>query len=334
MDLGVGTDAYTMRLFTLMATLPASLLSDVSDITKKGLYELAKPLEMLETYSPGDPIVRQVAERMRAFRDAVEPAMSDAMQLAFSIALKTNTLIPLEKRLGYSVAQSIVESAKALAQEIDTTETKKAIEDLMQKKAQPLPENLTLDDDPEIDRLKRRAAEMTKVLGKHYDWRELRDAETNKILDDADAKVLESKSKNIERYMVAYGQSIADQIVAGDSASEIMEATAKKAMANIISFIGDEAMAKGAMMAAEGNPMAIAMFAAGTAAYATAAYLGSTAKKSNATTSASSGSSAPSNSYYNLRVDATFADGESIARRFAQMQKAASQRGLIPQGAY
>ena len=232
----------------------------------------------------------------------------------------------LDADLGYAT-----EMGKFIAEQIKQTGEEIAIEKkLWDTVATPPPANLSLDDDPEINRFKMRAAEMTAVMGRYYDWREIRDAETNDLLDDIDAESTKSRAENIEVYMKSYGQAIAEQIDAGASAAEIMEMVARKAMANVISFIGDEAMAKGAVMAASGNPMAIAMFAAGTAAYATAAYLGSTAKKATVSTPASSNRSEPGNSTYNLRVDATFADGESIARRFAEMQKAASQRGLIP----
>ena len=235
----------------------------------------------------------------------------------------------LDADLGYAkeMGQFIAEETKRIGQEIAI---EKKLWDMTDLPPSAVPD-IPLDDDPEIARFKARAAEMTAVMGRYYDWREIRDEETNKLLDGIDAESTKKRADNIEVYMKSYGQAIAEQINAGASAAEIMEMVARKAMANVISFIGDEAMAKGAVMAAAGNPMAIAMFAAGTAAYATAAYLGSTAKKATVSTPASAGGrSEPGNSYFNLRVDATFADGESIARRFAEMQKAASQRGLVP----
>jgi hypothetical protein len=292
---------------------------------------LKSDLSFLELFPAGDEILRQSRQYLEKVREAFFVAGVEGYNVASESVMGFLDSIPKEQQEGWRLGQRMIRQAKLAAEIAAEGINKEALDKLFATTAQPLPDNLALDDDPEIDRLKRRAMAMTAVMGRYYSWREMRDMETNKILDDVDAESLDKRTKNIEQYMVAYGQSIAAQIVAGDSASEIMEATAKKAMANIISYIGDEAMAKGAVMAAAGNPMAIAMFAAGTAAYATAAYLGSTAKKANATTPASSsGGGGPSNSYYNLRVDATFADGESIARRFAEMQKAASQRGLIP----
>jgi hypothetical protein len=81
--------------------------------------------------------------------------------------------------------------------------------------------------------------------------------------------------------------------------------------------------------------MAIPMAAAGVAAYTAAAYLGAEGKKATTATAASAApaAAAPVNTAFNLRVDAAFADGESIARQFAMMQRSAQSRGLVPAGA-
>jgi len=295
---------------------------------------LTADVSFLELFPPGDKIVRQSREFLAKVREAyIDAAARGYWQATESVTAFFNRLPQNEmmaNAAGESLARTVAESAKIAAKIIDETNTKEALQKLFSTKAPPLPSEMSLDDDPTIDRYKRQAQIMTAVMGRFYDWREIRDAETNALLDARDEESLKKKTANIEEYMKAYGHSIADQIVAGKSASEIMEATARKAMGNIISYIGDEAMAKGAVMAASGNPMAIAMFAAGTAAYATAAYLGSTAKKAVVSTPASSRSAEPGNAYFNLRVDATFADGESIARRFAEMQNAAARRGLLP----
>jgi hypothetical protein len=87
-------------------------------------------------------------------------------------------------------------------------------------------------------------------------------------------------------------------------------------------------MIKSAEYAAEGLwPQAAGMAAAGTLGYTIAAALGGD-KKANA--GPPTERAQPVQNYaYNLRIDASFADSESISRRFAQMQEGARQRGLI-----
>jgi hypothetical protein len=127
---------------------------------------------------------------------------------------------------------------------------------------------------------------------------------------------------------------LVQEMVAGKSATKVAAEMARKAIGDAISAKGDEAMAQAAIYAASFNPMAIPMAAAGVAAYAAAAALGSSAKKSSSATPASAAPpAAPVNTAFNLRVDAAFADGESIARQFAMMQRSAQRRGLVPAGA-
>jgi len=127
---------------------------------------------------------------------------------------------------------------------------------------------------------------------------------------------------------------LVQEMVAGKSATKVAAEMARKAIGDAISAKGDEAMAQAAIYAASFNPMAIPMAAAGAAAYAAAAALGSSAKKGSSATPASAApAAAPVNTAFNLRVDAAFADGESIARQFAMMQRSAQRRGLVPVGA-
>ena len=128
---------------------------------------------------------------------------------------------------------------------------------------------------------------------------------------------------------------LVQEMVAGKSATKVAAEMARKAIGDAISAKGDEAMAQAAIYAASFNPMAIPMAAAGVAAYAAAAALGSSAKKASSGTPASAApaQAAPVNTSFNLRVDAAFADGESIARQFAMMQRSAQRRGLVPVGA-
>jgi len=127
---------------------------------------------------------------------------------------------------------------------------------------------------------------------------------------------------------------LVQEMMAGKSATKVAAEMARKAIGDAISAKGDEAMAQAAIYAASFNPMAIPMAAAGVAAYAAAAALGSSAKKGSSATPASAApAAAPVNTAFNLRVDAAFADGESIARQFAMMQRSAQRRGLVPAGA-
>jgi len=132
-----------------------------------------------------------------------------------------------------------------------------------------------------------------------------------------------------------YGKLAGQQLAEGKKASVVAEALARKAIGGQISALGDQAMVKAAVFLAEGNPMSIPMAAAGVAAYVAAAALGSSSKKAMSATPASAtpAQAAPVNTAFNLRVDAAFADGESIARQFAMMQQAAQRRGLVPVGA-
>jgi hypothetical protein len=131
-----------------------------------------------------------------------------------------------------------------------------------------------------------------------------------------------------------YGKLAGDQLAAGEKASKVAEKLAKKALGAQISALGDKAMAEAAIYAAAFNPMAIPMAAAGVAAYTAAAALGAEGKKATtATPAAAAPAAGPVNTAFNLRVDAAFADGESIARQFAMMQRSAQRRGLVPVGA-
>ena len=132
-----------------------------------------------------------------------------------------------------------------------------------------------------------------------------------------------------------YGKLAGDQLAAGEKASKVAEKLAKKALGAQISALGDKAMVEAAIYAAALNPMAIPMAAAGVAAYTAAAYLGAEGKKATTATPAAAAAPAagPVNTAFNLRVDAAFADGESIARQFAMMQRSAQRRGLVPVGA-
>ena len=114
-----------------------------------------------------------------------------------------------------------------------------------------------------------------------------------------------------------------------------MADAARSALGNIVMAIGDSYAVKAGGAAIESPWLAAKYAAAATVAYTVGAYLGATDKgqgdKSNKTDTPATEKAAPqaTNVTYALRVDAAFADGESIARRFAQMQAAAQSRGLL-----
>jgi hypothetical protein len=124
--------------------------------------------------------------------------------------------------------------------------------------------------------------------------------------------------------VIQSGKMLAQAIVGNKKMAEV----ARAALGNVASGLGDVAMIKSAEYAAEGLwPQAAGMAAAGTLGYTIAAALGGD-KKANA--GPPTERQQPVQNYaYNLRIDSTFADSESISRRFAQMQEGARQRGLI-----
>jgi hypothetical protein len=124
--------------------------------------------------------------------------------------------------------------------------------------------------------------------------------------------------------VIQSGKMLAQAIVGNKKMAEV----ARAALGNVASGLGDIAMIKSAEYAAEGLwPQAVGMAAAGTLGYTIAAALGGD-KKANA--GPPTERAQPVQNYaYNLRIDASFADSESISRRFAQMQEGARQRGLI-----
>lgn len=112
---------------------------------------------------------------------------------------------------------------------------------------------------------------------------------------------------------------------------EKSKTAAQRATAAVVQGLGDMAMVKSGLAAAAGNFAEAAGFSVvGTLAYGIAAKLAPSEKtKTTAPAAATSGGGGTTNTSYNLRVDAAFADGESVARRFAEMQQGAQRRGLI-----
>lgn len=112
---------------------------------------------------------------------------------------------------------------------------------------------------------------------------------------------------------------------------EKSKTAAQRATAAVVQGLGDMAMVKSGLAAAAGNfGEAAAYSVVGTLAYGIAAKLAPSEKtKTTAPAAANTGGGGNSTTNYNLRVDAAFADGESVARRFAEMQQGAQRRGLI-----
>jgi hypothetical protein len=112
---------------------------------------------------------------------------------------------------------------------------------------------------------------------------------------------------------------------------EKSKTAAQRATAAVVQGLGDMAMVKSGLAAAAGNFAEAAGFSVvGTLAYGIAAKLAPSEKtKTTAPAAATGGGGSTTNTSYNLRVDAAFADGESVARRFAEMQQGAQRRGLI-----
>jgi len=185
-------------------------------------------------------------------------------------------------------------------------------------------------DQTEFEAAKQRAIELHDLtFNLNQTAAEFADAQRAKEKAAHDEKVSELTA-GFQEYGKLAGQQLAD----GEKAAKVAEKLAKKAIGGQISALGDQAMVKAAAFAAELNPMAIPMAAAGVAAYSAAAYLGAEGKKAtSATPAAAAPAAAPVNTSFNLRVDAAFADGESIARQFAMMQRSAQRRGLVPVGA-
>jgi len=162
---------------------------------------------------------------------------------------------------------------------------------------------------------------------------ELKAIEDQKLADEQ-AAYDARKAMALDLFQVK-AKLLVQEMAIGKNGFKVMADMARKAIGDAISAKGDEAMAQAAIYAAAFNPQAIPMAAAGVAAYAAAAMLGSSAKKSASSTPAAVApvQAAPVNTSFNLRVDAAFADGESIARQFAMMQRNAQARGLVPVGA-
>lgn len=178
-----------------------------------------------------------------------------------------------------------------------------------------------------------------------FDYAKAGATEALKVYDDFKSKVLAGNGEIVEKteqgltaeqearranYDQFVNQNAKQVAVALQGGATIADA-ARAALGNIVTALGDKAMTQAAIEFATGNiPGAAALTAAGAAAYATGAFLGSTAKKSGSATAATKAAPSPvtNNTSYNLQIDAAFADEESIARSFAKAQALARLRHM------
>jgi hypothetical protein len=178
----------------------------------------------------------------------------------------------------------------------------------------------------------------TKQMEDDHDAeRKARGELTDEEKDARDAERLQSVKDRAGEEMGIYMQNAGKQLAIGKLSAKAAADMARSQLGNVIIGQGDEAMAKAGIMAAELNPLAIPMAAAGLAAYAIGNAMMPTAKPTGTTPAtekpADSGQAATNNYSFNMRVDSVFADGESMARQFAMLQESARARGLLMQGA-
>ena len=152
-------------------------------------------------------------------------------------------------------------------------------------------------------------------------------AEMEAIQQAKEKQIADEKAAKALMFDLAVTQN-AKMLGAAIAANKSMSEVARAAIGNVVSALGDKAMVEASAYAVEGNfVQASAMAAVGTTMYTVASVLGAQ-KKPNA--GPPTERQQPVQNYaYNLRIDAAFADSESISRRFAQMQEGARQRGLI-----
>jgi hypothetical protein len=145
-------------------------------------------------------------------------------------------------------------------------------------------------------------------------------------LTETSEQAKDQHSELYDTYISQNAKMVAVGIASGKSMAEVGQA----AVGAVIEALGAEAFARASIETFKGNFAGAAGFtAAGMAAYATAAALGASGKKASTATAATAATTAAvtnNQTNFNLRVDAAFADEESIARSFARAQSLASNR--------
>ena len=245
------------------------------------------------------------------------------------------TVEELVARIGAKNAAEIAlgEEAAALKRENDQTEQEMELDRLR----------------TELDRIEKHNEEkaaahqrfldfVAKTEQDHIDEIHARGELTEAEKEERDAARLQAFKDRAGEEMGIYMQNAGKQLAIGKLSAKAAADMARSQLGNVIIGQGDEAMAKAGIMAAELNPLAIPMAAAGLAAYAIGNAMMPTAKPNAGSTPATEkpveDKQSTGNSYaFNMRVDSVFADGESMARQFAMMQESARARGLLMQGA-
>jgi hypothetical protein len=141
----------------------------------------------------------------------------------------------------------------------------------------------------------------------------------------ATTKVEEAHSAFYDKWVAGQAKMVGAAIGNGEKMADI----GRKAIGAVLEGLALEMASRASIATLSGNiPAGIGLTAASTAAYAAAAYLGASGKKAATTTAATAAPAAVTNNQtnFNLRVDAAFADEESIARSFARAQSLASNR--------
>jgi hypothetical protein len=156
---------------------------------------------------------------------------------------------------------------------------------------------------------------------------------TTKGIVEADTEANTQMDKAMEDRLASAAKAGYKSMMMQIGQAKTLAEAATSAIGGIVSALGDEFMIRSTAAYLAADPAAgTGYLALAGGAYALAGALGS--KKgpvadTPATASASADYGKTENTTYSLRVDAQFADGESISRRFAQMHEGARQRGLI-----
>jgi hypothetical protein len=148
---------------------------------------------------------------------------------------------------------------------------------------------------------------------------------TEGALGTATAKTEEAHSAFYDKWIAGQAKMLGVAIGNGEKMADI----GRKAIGAVLEGLALEMASRASIATFSGNIAAgIGLTAASTAAYAAAAYLGASGKKAATQTAATAAAPAVTNNQtnFNLRVDAAFADEESIARSFARAQSLASNR--------
>jgi hypothetical protein len=308
---------------------PEAMMKAYGALAAAGLEEEIQKLEVLRQ-AREQALAKSRGELQQAATSGgggAPPAMVDAMLKVTELADGTLKILTDAEAAALEAAAEAAGSNMTTVIEIKRSEYEqlaqmKADHDFIMLGIQTATDNARLAQEAKV------AAERADSAAKAKAELEAAQAEADAYAAErADGRLKMDKKTAQQVYEVTVATN-AKMIAASIAANKSMSEIARAAIGNIISALGDKAMMEAGEMAAAGNfVQATAMAAAGTTAYAVAATLGAQ-KKPNA--GPPTERQQPVQNYaYNLRIDAAFADSESISRRFAQMQEGARQRGLI-----